>query len=365
MNLHPSFAALLASLAVGSCGASAERELAQQPRDANRQPPAIERPARQERAAVDPAKFAIIISGAGGEETYTRTFTTQALRLHSALTMRLGFAENQVHLLTEPGPSAAEDSVEGGAFPATAKATAAEVRKAFEQVKSAAKPESMVVVFLIGHGSFDAQQAKFNLVGPDLSASDFAGLLDSLPTRKTVFVNCASSSGEFVKPLSASDRIVITATRSGNEQNLTVFAEHLIAALTSPDADADKNGRISVLEAFSYGAKLTADWYKEKDRLATEHALIDDNGDGVGHDQPSAGDGVLAKTTYLDSKPIEQAGTDRGLARLLARREELEQAVEKLKARKAEMKPEEYEAELEKLLLDLARLNQEIKTRPK
>jgi hypothetical protein len=218
-------------------------------------------------------------------------------------------------------------------------------------------------VFLVGHGSFDQQTAKFNLVGPDMSAKDFAGLVESLPTRKVVFVNCASSSGEFVKPLAAKDRIVITATRSGSEQNITNFAEFFIQALANSTADADKNGRVSVLEAFDYATKLVAEWYKQKNRLATEHALIEDNGDGVGHEEASGGDGAIAKTTYFDSKTIEEAGADAERARLIEERLRLEREIELLKSRKAEMKADDYEIELERLLVEYATVNQKLKGR--
>jgi hypothetical protein len=235
------------------------------------------------------------------------------------------------------------------------------VRKAFASIKAAAGADSLVLVVLIGHGSFDNQVAQFNLIGPDLAAKDYAQLIGSLPTRKVVFVNCASSSGEFIKPLSSGGRIVITATRSGNEQNATVFADHFIAGLLDDSADADKNGRVSVLEAFNYATKLTADWYKQKNRLATEHALIDDNGDGTGHEEATGGDGALAKVVYLDSKTVEEAAGDAERLRLIKERQRLEEEVEKLKTRKSEMKPEEYEAELERLLVELATVNQQIK----
>jgi hypothetical protein len=231
-------------------------------------------------------------------------------------------------------------------------------------VKESVSKDGLVLVVLIGHGSSDNQQAKFNLVGPDLTAKDYADLLRSLPTGRVVFVNCGSASGEFIKPISSQDHIVITATRSSNEQNATVFAEHFVTALTDPAADTDKNGRISMLEVFSYATKLTSDWYKREERLATEHALIDDNGDGVGHEQPAEGDGGLAKVTYLDSKPLEVAGGDAELRRLLSERQKLEESIEKLKAKKAEMKEDEYSAELERLLVELAKINQAIKAKP-
>jgi hypothetical protein len=149
------------------------------------------------------------------------------------------------------------------------------------------------------------------------------------------------------------------------EQNATRFAEHFIAALGNAEADTDKNSRVSVLEAFEYAVKLTNASFEKKGTLVTEHALLDDNGDGVGHQKAEAGDGVLAKTTYFDSLPQQQAGGDAELAKLFAERGRLEGAVELLKARKAQMKEEEYEAELEKMLLELARLGQTIRSKKK
>jgi len=317
-------------------------------------------------APVDPNKFALVVAGVGGEEAYTKKFTAQATRLYEALTTELGFAAKNVTLLTETASGAGpEDGAPESDAAPSRRATAEEVRKVFASIKSAGNAENLVLVVLIGHGSFDNQQAKFNLIGPDLTAKDYAQLIGSLPNRRVVFVDCSSSSGEFIKPLSAEGRIVITATRSGSEQNATVFADHLIAGLVDGAADADKNGRVSVLEAFYYATKLTADWYKQKNRLATEHALIDDNADGAGHEEAAAGDGAVAKVVYLDSKHIAEAAGDAELGRLIKERQRLEEEVEKLKTRKSEMKQEEYEAELERLLVELAKVNQQIKAKQK
>lgn len=351
-----------------SCGASAARQQNKN-QEANKNVEAgqdefqtrEQKETKPPRAAIDPKKFAIIIAGVGGEESYTKKFTAHATTIYEAFTNRLGFDEKQVFMLMET----ASGGPENAARELPGRATAAEVRSAFNAVKAAATADSTVFVLLIGHGSFDTQQAKFNLIGPDLTAKDYAQLVGSLPTRRVVFINCASSSGEFLKPLSAENRIVITATRSGNEQNATVFAEFFVAGLMDSAADSDKNGRLTVLEAFNYATRLTADWYKQKNRLATEHALIDDNGDGVGHEGEGAGDGALAKTSYFDSKSVEQAGADAELARLLTERQKLEEAVEVLKAKKSELKPEEYDEMLEKLLVELATVNQKIKARQK
>ena len=175
----------------------------------------------------------------------------------------------------------------------------------------------------------------------------------------------SSASGEFIKPLSANGHIVITATRSGQEQNATRFAENFISALSNPDADADQNGRISILEAFNFATKATAKWYEDQGRLATEHPLIDDNGDGVGHPGAEGGDGALAKTTYFDSLQLARAGAAPEITKMIAERDRLEREVEQLKTHKAEMKPEDYDAQLEKLLIDLSKISQSIKAKQK
>ena len=359
---------IFAVIGLCSCALSAERGAQPQQENSSsaRQNAAKPAAGKKPTAPADPNKFALVVAGAGGEEAYTRKFTAQATRLYEALTVQLGFAAKNVTLLTETASGAGpEDGARESEAAPSRRATADEVRKAFASIKSAANGEAFVLVVLIGHGSFDNQQAKFNLIGPDLTAKDYAQLLGSLPNKRVVFVDCASSSGEFIKPLSAEGRIVITATRSGSEQNATVFADHFIAGLMDGAADADKNGRVSVLEAFNYATKLTADWYKQKNRLATEHALIDDNADGAGHEEATAGDGAVAKVVFLDSKHIEEAAGDAELGRLIKERQRFEEEVEKLKTRKSDMKPEDYEAELERLLVELAKVNQQIKAKQK
>lgn len=301
----------------------------------------------------DKTKFAVILTGIGGEEEYTKQFTKWAGALREALVEKLGFADEQTIVFAE-NPTGKQ-----------IRPTAEEVRKTFAALKTGMKAESSFFLFFIGHGSYDGKISKFNLAGPDLAASDYGALVKSLPTRRSTIINMASASGEFIKPLSAPGVVTITATRSGSEQNATRFPEFFIAALSNPEADGDKNGRISVLEAFEYAAKLTAEWYAQQGRLVTEHALFDDNGDGVGHPKAEAGDGGLARTTYFDSLPQQQAGGDPELAKLYAERLRLEGAIEQLKARKEQMKIEEYEAELEKVLIALATLNQQIRAKQK
>jgi hypothetical protein len=301
-------------------------------------------------AQADPNKFAVIVSGASGEEAYAKQFQKWTSSLRGALVERLGFSESRVAVLTEKPGDAKE-----------APATADGVRRAFAEVKGAAGPDSTVFVFLIGHGSFDGRAAKLSLVGPDLAASEYAKLVGELNVRRVVVFNMASASGEFIKALAGRGRIVVTATRSGQEQNATRFAEHFIAALDSREADADQNGRVSVLEAYKYAARLTADYYTRAGRLATEHPLIEDNGDGVGTDSEGESDGAVARNTYFDSLNAEQAAASAEVGRLMRERERFEEEIEQLKTRKRAMQEAAYEAELERLFVGLAKVNRSIK----
>jgi hypothetical protein len=301
-------------------------------------------------APVDPNKFALIINGAGGEPAYAKQFEQWTAELSAVLSERFGFDSKQVRVLAE---KPADSSV--------ARATAEEVKRTFASLKSQLDPNNILFVFLIGHGSFDGKESKFNLVGPDLSASEYNVLLSSLPTRRVVVFNMASASGEFIKSLAAKGRIIITATRNGQETNATRFAGFFIAALNATDADTDQDGHTSVLETFVYANRLTGDFYRRAGRLASEHALLDDNGDGVGREKVEAGEGLLARATYLDSLSVDEAAASAATGRLIKERTRLEGEIEQLIARKASMPETEYEANLERLFIELAKVNRSIK----
>jgi hypothetical protein len=295
-------------------------------------------------------KFAVIINGAGGEPAYAKQFEQWTTELSSVLTEKFGFDSKQVKVLTE---KPADNTM--------ARSTAEEVKRTFGWLKSGLDPNNVLFLFLIGHGSFDGNESKFNLVGPDLSANDYNALLSSLPTRRIVVFNMASASGEFIKSLAGKGRIVVTATRNGQETNATRFPGFFIAALNASDADTDQDGHISVLEAFVYANSLTANYYKQAGRLATEHALLDDDGDGVGHEKAEAGDGLLARATYLDSLSVDEAAASVATARLQKERARLEGEIEQLIASKANLTEAEYEAALERLFIQLAKVNRSIK----
>jgi hypothetical protein len=219
----------------------------------------------------------------------------------------------------------------------------------------------------IGHGTFDGKEARFNLRGPDVSTSDLAGWLKPFQ-RPLVLINTASSSAPFLNRLSATNRVIITATRSGNEQNFARFGEYFAEAITAADADLDKDGQVSVLEAFLMASRKVAEFYKMDNRLTTEHALLDDNGDGLGTpadwfhglrvvkkpQEKAAVDGLLARQICIVRSPAEaMLGPERR-----AERDALERQILLLRERKEGMPEDDYYRELEKLLLQYARFYQ-------
>lgn len=302
------------------------------------------------KSPIDPNKFAVIINGAGGEPAYAKQFAEWTSQLSGVLSERYGFDPKQIRVLTEKPVDANAP-----------RSTAEEVKRTFAALKTQLDADNILFVFLIGHGSYDGKESKFNLVGPDLPASEYNALLAALPTRRIVVLNMASASGEFIKSLAAKGRIVITATRSGQETNATRFAGFFITALNADDSDTNQDGHISVLEAFLYANRLTEEFYKRAGRLATEHALIDDNGDGVGRENVEAGEGLLARATYLDSLSVDDAAANVATAKLLKERTRLEGEIEQLIARKDSMPEAEYEATLERLFIQLAKVNRSIK----
>jgi len=338
-SLHLRAAFLVFALLVVTC---AQTRGPQQ----NSQPSA---PTPLRKSPPDPNKFAVIINGPGGEAAYATLFAEWTTNLNKALTTRFGFPGEHIKLLTE--------KPEDGSL----RATAEEVKRTFALLKTELKPDNVLFLFLIGHGTFDGKESKFNLVGPDLSAVEYNALLAELPTKRIVVFNMSSASGEFTKSLSAKGRIVVTATRSGQEQNLARFAGFFVTALNADDADADQDGHISVLEAFNYANRLTAEYYARGGRLATEHALIEDNGDGVGREKAENGEGLLARATYFDSLNYEEAAASAATAKLLRDRARLEGEIEQLIARKRDLAETEYEAALERLFIELAKVNRSIK----
>lgn len=246
-------------------------------------------------------------------------------------------------------------------------AGAASDRERLQQVLGAEAKEGVAELWivLIGHGTFDGREAKLNLRGPDLSAEDLATWLKPF-RRPLAVVHTTSSSAPFIGKLAAPGRVIVSATRSGYEQNYARFGKYLAEALGDPKSDLDRDGQISLLESFLSASHRTAEFYKTEGRLATEHALIDDNGDGKG--TPSewfrgvlatkrAADGAAPDGTRAHQMHLVRSAQEQQLTpERRAQRDRLEVELAELRGRKAKLKEENYLAELEKLLIAIAEL---------
>jgi hypothetical protein len=218
-------------------------------------------------------------------------------------------------------------------------------------------------IVLIGHGTYDGREAKFNLVGPDVAATEFVAWLKPFE-RPLAIINTTSASAPFLAKLAAPGRVVISATRSGNELNYARFGKYLAEALPDPKSDLDKDGQISLLESFLSASHRTMEFYKTEGRLATEHALLDDNGDGLGTPADwfrgviatkrardgAALDGARAHQFHLVRSALEQQLPPE----IRARRDRVEQQIAALRGKKETMNEEKYFQQLEKLMLELA-----------
>ena len=302
------------------------------------------------------ASFGVVVCGSGGETPYRAQFAEWGERLKSVLVEALGYAPGRVWLLTESGKG---DGVNG-------RAALVDVEDVLEQCARQVTEEDDLFVFLVGHGSYRLQVAKLNLPGPDLSASTLDRLLKPIRARQITVVNTASVSAAFVNVLSGSRRIVCTSTRSAEERNTTRFMAFFIQALEEGSADQNRDGRISVLEVCQQAALLTQVWYTGEGLIATEHALLDDNGDGLGTRLPVDGDvregmgqdGDLASACFLKDYVFPE-GTPDGLVE--AYRTALG-AVERLVRQKAETPQTAYARQLEVLLIRAARVHRQIRT---
>ena len=226
-------------------------------------------------------------------------------------------------------------------------------------------------LILLGHGTFDGKEAKFNLRGPDLTAAELAVLLKPFQ-RPTAIINAASASGPFIKALSAPGRVVVAATKSGSEQNYSRFGGYFAEAITGTGADLDKDGQTSLLEAFLSASAAVEEFYKTEGRLATEHALIDDNGDGLGTPPDwfrgvrvvkKSKDGALADGFRAHQFHLVRSEQERRLsAELRGRRDQMELEVEKLREARTRSPEAEYLSRLEMLLLEIGRVYERAET---
>jgi hypothetical protein len=284
--------------------------------------------------------FYLTVTGLGGEPDYEQHFAMWAKDIDKAL---------------KGAPDAAVQTL--------VNATREQVRSALDGIAREAKPQDALVVMLIGHGSYDGLEYKINLQGPDMTAVELASLLDRIPATRQLVVDMTSASGGAIATLRKSNRVVITATKAGTEKNATVFARYWVDALSDAAADTDKNDVISALEAFRFADKKTVAYFEQQNRLATEHAVLEDTGkgEGVRAPGPENGEGMLAaQFALLRIGTAAAAAKDPAKMQLITKKEDLERQIDQLKYDKAAIPPDEYKKQLSALLLQLAQAQEEI-----
>ena len=302
-------------------------------------------------------QYGLIIAGIGGEKKYVDRNLEWARGFRDVLYSDYGYPEDRLFLLVED-----PDAVGG---PPAKKSTLTGIRGALADLAGLVRPVDDLFVLLIGHGSVTDRGARLNIPGPDLTADMLRDALGEIRGRYTVVVNGASASAPFIAALSGPGRVIVTATKSAGERLSTVFPEHLLAAMKGEAGDLDRDGRVSVQESFVYARNKTAEWYAGQGLLATEHPLLDDNGDGRGTREPGPGglDGMLSGRVYFGRKPAAALTTGLPEERdLRTGMEELRRMIDELKTRKNQLDPDEYAARMEELLIELARGTRQLRT---
>jgi hypothetical protein len=308
----------------------------------------------------------LIVSGLGGDASHSDEFRNLGLSLVDAARKRYAMSDSDVVYFAEEG---ARDPRIAGV------STKQNVEAALMRFAQRAAPGDQIVIVLIGHGSGAEADSKISLPGPDMSARDFARDLAAFKTQQVVFVDLTSASGDMLPVLSGPNRVIITATKSSFERNESVFAKYFVAALTSDGADIDKDGRVSLLEAYRYAVTETKRYYDDQSRLQTEHAQLDDDGDKKGTAEPDQrvasadSDGAVARRVFLGGGSPGRSGTvaagvaasDPHLAALYKERFAIEARIDDLKKRKSTLTSDAYDDALENLLVELALKAREIR----
>jgi hypothetical protein len=301
----------------------------------------------------------VVISGLGGDPEYEEMFVEWGLKLLDAAAAAGIPSDNAIYLAEDP--SAAPGRIR-------ARSTREEVQRVIEEIASGTPPEDRVLIVLIGHGSGEGEESRVALPGPSLRASEYALLLERLAPRTVALVNVASASGDFIPVIAGEGRIVVTATRSSRQRNATLFGGYFADAFTGGNADADRDGRVSVLEAFEYARQETDRYYTDRGLIIPETAMIEDRleGEGVEAAGGDTGVGLLAQRFFLESVVPADVGADgpnaERLRELYLERARLEDEIAGLQQRQSTLEPEAYRVALEGLLVELAEIGNEIRT---
>ena len=275
----------------------------------------------------------VVVEGLGGNESYARQFSEQVAAVAAASATVTN--DNRIRVF-------AADS-------ASREAVLAHLADLAEQTSAS----DQVAVYLIGHGSYDDYEYKFNISGPDLTDTDLRDALDALPSSNQLLVNTSSASGAIADSLSNDRRLLVLATRSGVERHATRFGNYFVASLNEPGADLDKNQVVSVLEAFQFAERQVDDFFERNDRLATEHARMEGGrGERFGISRLTAG-----------RQSLNQSINDNELDRLTENRAVLNAQIDELRLARDSMSADEYQSELLQKMLELAATEDDIETR--
>lgn len=301
--------------------------------------------------AADAQTYAVILSGIGGDPDYEKIIDGWGKDLHNTLSAS-GLGKENVFWLA--------GKKQEGAYGESRKD---QVTKLIATLAARLRPQDVFELFLIGHGSYDDYDYRFNMPGLDLTAREIAGLLEPVKASRQLIVNMTSASGGSVPDLRRKGRALITSTTAGQERNFSVFARYFVAGVQDTAADADKNEAISALEAFRYAARETTRYYESAKRLATEHSLIEDKGDSEGAREANVenGQGLLAGAISVRRLGQASAALETPeIRQLRARKRGIEESIEQLKYGKASMESKVYMRQLEKLLVELSRTQAEL-----
>ena len=311
------------------------------------------------RATAQARTHVLIVVGLGGAVEYRESFHAEAAQIYTALTEDHGIPTEDVVYLGERVDVAPEMISD--------RSTRANVLKVLGEISQEAGATDRILVVLIGHGTEESGVAQFNLPGPDLTPTDFELGMIAFPTQSLALVHTGSARGGFVRPLSGPNRIVIAATRTARERNATEFGQFFAEALAGEGADLDHDERISLLEAFVYARQEVERYYQEQNELLTEHAVLDDNGDGEGSYEASLDgpDGLFAATFTLGgvAGAAARATDDPVLAQLFGDREEIQGRIDALRIIRDALSEEDYLDRMEPLLVELALKTREIRER--
>jgi hypothetical protein len=307
-------------------------------------------PSRTTIGAAESGRFALIVQGASGGEQYAALHRKWLDGFAGILRDKFKYDAEHLVVLSEQ-PKAGED-----------RSTADGVTAALKKFATVMKPTDQLFVLLIGHGTADATDGKFNLIGRDLTVTEWNALLKPIAGR-IVVVDTTSASFPYLAGLAGPNRVVMTATNRNAQVFDTVFAEGFLAAFGSDAADADKNGRISLLEAFLFASRSVKQHYEQTGTMAVEVAVFDDDGDGKGRDATMTGpDGNAAAVTYLDAVAVPTSSNPE-LQPLIVKRQELTEQVDDLRRRRTSMSAADFDKQFEQLVTELAVVSRDLRRR--